>query len=491
MFPKDFLFGASMSGFQFEMGYGGDDRDDNSDWYVWVREPENLINGVVSGDLPEYGVGYWKNYEKIHQLAVELGMDIIRIGMEWSRIFPISTRDIEVEVDSEGGEIRNVVIAKDTLKRLDLVANRGAVQHYRRILEDMKKRGLKTMVNLYHFSLPLWIHDPLKVHRGEATDARGWVDVRTVVEFVKYTAYIAWKLGDLVDYWSTMNEPQVVSELGYLFVKAGFPPAYFSPRMYIESLVNQMQAHARAYDLIKQFSDAPVTLIYSFAWVDSLSKDRKVADEAMYQVNYMFIDGITKGMVAGKEREDMKNKLDILGVNYYTRFVVEPTVPVEFDGFKMGWRIVSDYGCACKPGGVSRDGRPVSDMGWEVYPEGLEKVLVALKERYDLPMMVTENGVADATDRLRPYFLVSHLHAVERALEEGVNLLGYLHWSIVDNYEWAHGYSKRFGLAEVDFETKQITPRPSAYIFREIVSKKTLEPFRRYLISPYEIWKER
>ncbi|MDM7320972.1 MAG: family 1 glycosylhydrolase, partial [Fervidobacterium sp.] len=144
MFPKSFMFGASLSGFQFEMGNPNEvkELDTQTDWFVWVRDLENLLNGIVSGDLPENGAWYWRNYEKIHQLAVDFGMDTLRIGIEWSRIFPSSTKEIP--------------FGEGMLEKLDEIANKEAVEHYRRIMEDMKAKGLKVFVNLNHFTLPLW-----------------------------------------------------------------------------------------------------------------------------------------------------------------------------------------------------------------------------------------------------------------------------------------------------------------------------------------------
>jgi len=140
MFPENFMFGASMSGFQFEMGNPSsmEEIDPNSDWFVWVRESENLVNGIVSGDMPENGAWYWKQYDKVHSLAVDFGMDVLRIGIEWSRIFPTSTKHIPID-------------SPNLLEELDKIANKSAVAHYRKIMEDMKTKGLKVFVNLYHF----------------------------------------------------------------------------------------------------------------------------------------------------------------------------------------------------------------------------------------------------------------------------------------------------------------------------------------------------
>ncbi|WP_041083589.1 beta-galactosidase BgaS [Thermotoga profunda] len=488
MFPKDFLFGASMAGFQVEMGYAGEDTDPNTDWFVWVREPENLLTGAVSGHLPEYGVGYWNNYPVLHQLAVDFGMNALRTNIEWSRIFPNSTAEVQVIAETQDG-ITKVEVKKEHLEKLDKLANKKAVEHYRQIFKDMKNRGLKVIVNLSHFTLPLWIHDPISVHKGQQTEKTGWVNDQTVVEFAKFAAYIAWKFDDLVDMYSTMNEPNVVSQMGYIMSRFGFPPSYFNPEMYMKSLLNQAQAHARAYDCIKSFSNKPVGIIYATSVYESMNQDREIEENATYLMNYLFLDVITNGKIFFQERQDLKNKVDFIGVNYYTRTVIDRMKSVDFGLLSLDWTIVDGYGYNCPAGGMSRDSRPVSDFGWETYPEGLLKVLRSIYGRYKLPIIVSENGVADFRDWLRPYYLIGHLYATEKAIQEGVKVLGYLHWSIVDNYEWARGYHMRFGLAETDYETKQFAPRPSMFIFREVVRNGSCEKFYRYLKSPYEIWR--
>jgi beta-glucosidase/6-phospho-beta-glucosidase/beta-galactosidase len=452
MFPKDFLFGASLSGFQFEMGMN--DVDENTDWYHWVRDMRNVLNGVVSGDLPENGADYWNKYEKVHSLAKDFDMNVLRIGIEWSRIFPESTEKVDY-----GSE--------NMLQELDELANHDALEHYRKIMEDIKEKGLKLFLNLNHFTLPIWLHDPIKVLKGEEKEKIGWVKDNAPIEFAKFAEYVAWKFSDIVDLWSTMNEPNIVGWLGYLSINAGFPPSYFSPDWFVRSFKNQAKAHNLGYDAIKKYTDKPVGIIYSFSWVDTLKDDEEIFEKAMYYENWYFMDMV-------------KERLDFIGVNYYTRKVVDKIPGFELAGFKVDWRILPGYGYGCPEKGFSKIGRPASDFGWEIYPEGLYKMLKQLYDRYSKPLIVTENGIADEIDRYRAQYLISHLYAVEKALGENVELWGYLHWSIIDNYEWAKGYSKRFGLAYTDFERKEYIPRPSMYIYKDIISKKTTEHFRKF-----------
>jgi beta-galactosidase len=200
--------------------------DSGSDWYLWVHDKTNIQKGVVSGDLPENGVDYWNLYKKDHNLARRLGLNAYRIGIEWSRVFPKSTSAIEVDfAKAVDGSFAKIEVDDAALKRLDDAADKVAVSHYREIIEDLRNKGIKVFVCLNHFTLPLWIHNPItvrdtKLHQGP----KGWVDPETIIEFTKYAAYMAWKLGDVVDEWATFNEPMVIPETGYLITQSGFPP---------------------------------------------------------------------------------------------------------------------------------------------------------------------------------------------------------------------------------------------------------------------------
>lgn len=468
-FPKDFVFGFSEAGFQFEMGVPGSE-DPNTDWWVWVHDPENIVAGIVSGDFPENGPGYWNLYRQDHDTADRLGMDGARIGIEWSRVFPKPTFDVRVstEVDGDGNTVY-VDVGEKALEELDRIANREAVTRYREILSDWKNRGKLLIVNLYHWPLPLWIHNPLKVRSlGPDRAPSGWLDRRIVVEFAKYAAYIAWKLGDLPDLWSTMNEPSVIYSLGYISIRSGFPPGYISTEAAFKAAKHLTEAHARAYDMVKKYSRKPVGIIYATTVVEPLTPEHRDAAETAYSMqNFEFLDSIKFGRsrLVGW-RKDLEERLDYIGVNYYTRQVVVSSKTL------LGWSVVSGYGFACQPGDLSAAGRPCSEFGWEVYPEGISVALERFWERYRLPIIVTENGIADAMDRYRSRYIVSHLAQIHRAIEKGVDVRGYLHWALVDNYEWAQGFKMKFGLNYVDLNTKKRYLRPSALVFREIAKGK-------------------
>ncbi|MEM0304887.1 MAG: beta-galactosidase BgaS [Saccharolobus sp.] len=462
-FPKSFKFGWSQAGFQSEMGTPGSE-DPNSDWYVWVHDKENIAAGLVSGDFPENGPAYWSNYKVFHENAEKIGLNIARIGVEWPRIFPKPLPKPEGLKEN----ITSVSINENELRRMDEYANKGALDHYREIFKDLKDRGIHFILNIYHWPLPLWLHDPIRVRRGDFSGPTGWLNSRTVYEFARFSAYIAWKLDDLVDEYSTMNEPNVVWGLGYVGIKSGFPPGYLSLELTKKAKYNIIQAHARAYDAIKSVSKKPVGIIYANSAVQPFSEGDKEAVEMIeYDDRWSFFDAIIRGEIfEGNEkivRDDLRNKLDWIGVNYYTRTVVKKT--------EKSYKVL----ILCEGGNsISISGFPCNDGGGEFYPEGLYDVLVKYWRRYGLRIYVTENGTADDGDYLRPYYLVSHIYQVYRALGDGVDVRGYLHWSLADNYEWASGFWPRFGLLKVDYNTKKQYWRPSAFIYREIAKNNSI-----------------
>ena len=488
---REFLWGVSISGFQFEMGDPeGLSVDPNSDWFVWVHDEANVSSGVVSGDLPEDGPNYWFLFAEDHRLAQDMGMNAFRIGIEWSRLFPKPTRGVRVdyELDSRG-LIAHVDIGEEHLLELDRLANKSAIRRYREIVRDLRDRGFKVIVNLNHFTLPIWIHDPIK-----ARDTRlkrgplGWLDRESVVEFAKYAAYVAWKLGDLVDVWSVFNEPNIVAIKGYL-VPSGFPPGVADHNAYIRANVNMAVAHARAFDAIKKFdrvradsespSAAVVGLIHNITPAYPLDPGNARDVVAARNFSYVYNEWFLNAVVNGELDEDLdgetgpqsrvhhlRGKVDWIGVNYYTRCVLRAAESKRPPSLLASFEIVEGYGRLCEPRSRSRAGLPTSDFGWEVYPKGLyDSIEICLK--YGKPILVTENGVADEGDVLRPSFIVEHVRVLEE-VRKAFNVAGYLHWSLIDNYEWAHGFRMKFGLFGVDFRSKKRIPRRSAFVFKEI-----------------------
>ena len=497
-FPEKFLWGASTSGFQFEMGdKAGKNVDPNTDWYVWVHDATNIRNGLVSGELPENGIDYWSLYTKDHDIAKNLGLNAYRIGIEWSRIFPKSTNTVKVGVErAPDGNISKIDIDDQTIEELNNTANKEALDHYRAVITDLRMKGFKVFVCLNHFTLPLWIHDPLVVRDTKLSKGpRGWFDEKTIVEFTKYAAYMAWKIGDIVDNWITFNEPMVIPEAGYIASQSGFPPGLNNFKASKKVARNMVIAHARAYDAIKKLDTikadedsanaANIGLIQDVFPAKPLDEknesDIKAANFLSNMHNHFFPRSITHGRLQenldateekGEIKDYLQHRLDWLGVNYYTRVVVEGKRSILarlFAGIPVIPEMVQNYGFLCKADSKSAGGMSTSDFGWETFPEGILEAL-KLMESYEMPLFIMENGTADAKDDIRPKFIVDHLQTLDKALnEEKIDVRGYFHWSLTDNYEWAKGFSMKFGLYTVDLESKQRVKRKSADVYKRII----------------------
>ncbi|RLI43997.1 glycoside hydrolase family 1 protein [Candidatus Bathyarchaeota archaeon] len=477
-FPKDFLWGTATSAFQIEMGRG--EPDPNSDWYVWVHDEDNIKNGLVSGDLPENGPGFWELYpEDLRRAKDELGNNAFRMSIDWSRIFPNPTWEVPVKVSfNSTGDVCHVEISDESMHLLEEKAYQPSVKKYRDILTECKKLGLTVLLTLYHWPLPLWIHDPIACRDDIVhADRRGWVDQSTIIEFAKYAAYIAKTFGDLVDIYATMNEPMVVSGLGYFYEKSGFPPGLSNLDLFVKVTKNLAIAHGIAYEQVKEwdrvscsnYGPAYVGIVHCPQYYEPYNKDSKedvkAANFLEYIKNEWFLNMIIKGdfdlnlnmtIEPNEKHPSLVKGCDFIGINYYTRQRVKaaeskiPGIP----GFEV---VPCTENC--------------TDMGWEIYPKGLRYVLNWAYQLYRRPLMVTENGIADAKDEKRADFLINHIQELHKAIvEDGIPVKGYFYWSLIDNFEWAKGFKMRFGLYRVDYKTKKRTPTKAVSVYKQIAS---------------------
>jgi len=309
--------------------------------------------------------------------------------------------------------------------------NERAIAHYREVLTALRKAGLSSFVTLHHFTNPQWFSA-----RG------GWLNRDAPMHFRRYSAMAADRFGDLVDYWVTINEPMVFATQSYW--RKRWPPqmgSYFALRSVINHLAS---AHELAYqELHAHTPDAQVGVAkHVVAYVPSENATWTGRQVAALQDSWFNHQFFTK----------TPDSHDFIGVNYYFHqrpqsvSLFPPTV------HKQEWQ------------------GPVSDMGWPIWAEGLGHALRSMS-RYRKPLFVTENGLADAVDSRRPDFIRDHLRAVEKVQQEGVDVRGYLHWSLLDNFEWDHGFKPRFGLVAVDYETQERKPRPSAYVYKAIIEQ--------------------
>ncbi|MET0400867.1 MAG: family 1 glycosylhydrolase, partial [Cystobacter sp.] len=344
--------------------------------------------------------------------------------------------------------------------------NEAAFAQYHEWAKRLRDEGIEPLVTLHHFTLPLWV-----------SDAGGWENPTTLDAFERFSKKVAEELGDQVDWWCTINEPNVLTVFGYM--DGVWPPGKQDTGISAKVLANLLEAHARSAQQLRQFDtrdadgDGKATLI-------GLAHHVRVFQPATGSTADTVVTGLTDSFfnesvpnalrtgrislfVPGEisiERDvpGLKGSADYLGINYYTRDHVRQDMSPSFSHKYVP------------------TGRELNDLGWEIYPEGLYLFL----KRYanlGIPLVVTENGMDDRTGERRPYYLRSHLYAVERAVAEGVPVRGYFHWSLMDNFEWAEGYEPRFGLFHVDRKNSLARlPTPAVETFREAARNLGLTP---------------
>ncbi len=307
-----------------------------------------------------------------------------------------------------------------------------ALNHYKKMILAAKSRNLQTFVTLHHFTSPVWF-----MNKG------GFANWNAPYYFSRYAKKCAEVFGADIDAYLTINEPQVYIFMSY--INGIWPPAKRNPFSASWINVNFTRIHRAAYDAIKSVSsDYKVGIVRHIVWREAFSRNHILypvdwfVAKVMYFLNLDFFM-----MLVGK-------KNDLIGLNYYFTEIVKNFLPNNPDD-------------------------RISDLGWWICPWGLEKVLLSLK-KYNVPIYITENGIADAKDQLRKEFLFEMIHACHVAIEQGVDLKGYFYWSLLDNYEWHHGFWPRFGLIEIDRENNlERKPRASADFYGKIAQENGLE----------------
>lgn len=391
-FPDGFLWGTSTSAYQIEGGI-------KNDWSEWESSPRRMKKiEKKSLDKSKYVCGSacdsWNRFPEDFKLAKNMNNNAIRFGIEWARIEP------QMDV-------------------LDI----GAVNHYKKILDEAKNNNLKVALTLWHWTNPLWI-----------AEMGGWSNKLVVERFLRYVKLIIAEFGGYIDYWVVLNEPMVHVSNGYLSGK--FPPNRKNPFKARRAFNNLIKAYKESYKLIHEhYPEAQVgytALVNDFKPLQKWNPlDVLVAGMSHYFWNHAFL-------------RKTKKSMDYVGVDYYFHDRMTFLPPFKLNKNKR-----------------------VTDVGWEIYPRGIYHVLKYLQS-FKKPIIILENGLADEGDRYRADFIRDHLKYVHRAMSGGADVRGYFHWSLIDNYEWAHGYAPKFGLHSVDRETFERTPRPSASVYAEI-----------------------
>jgi beta-glucosidase len=311
-----------------------------------------------------------------------------------------------------------------------------AIDNYRRQLEALRAAGIEPMVTLHHFTNPIWL-----------ADAGGWSDPAIIEHFGRYADRAAREFGDLVRWWITINEPSILALKSYL--EGSWPPHRpRDVRGFLRLLRHAPRAHARARAALRAYRPDAMASMSFAVWPFEPLRTWNPIDQAMARLG----DWLWQGRVLRRSL----HWLDWIGVNYYTRI-------------RVGWPPQRSTAAADPHAGSGE----FTDFGWEIYPPGLYHVLRRVGG-YAKPVVITENGISDADDDQRPAYLVRHLEQVHRALSDGIDVRGYIHWTLMDNFEWAEGTTQRFGLAEVDFNTFERRPRPSAWLYGEIARANAL-----------------
>lgn len=418
-FPNDFLWGAATAAHQVEGG------NHNNDWWEWEQLPGKIKNGDRSDPACEHYTRYRQDFEMLAQM----GHNAHRLSIEWSRIFP------------EPG-----------------VVSAEAVAHYRDVLETMTRLGITPLVTLHHFTNPTWL-----------TRAGGWEVEATVEAFRAFARLCANEYGDLVRIWTTINEPNVYAYQS--FIIGEWPPQKRDFNAGVRVMRNMVRAHAAAWHELKSGPHGSLAMVgvaqhmrVMEPWRPWSPLDRIATALPDAGFNHWFLQACTDGRagfpLGVRERiPEAAGTLDYIGLNYYSRDMIAFTPTRPDNLFSRTF---------------AKPGTEVSDFAMEVYPQGIHDLLVILAERYGKPLYITENGVADHAERMRPRALVGHLVECARAAREGADLRGYLHWTSMDNFEWAEGYGMRFGLVEVDFKTQERTPRSAAALYSRLIKQNGL-----------------
>lgn len=463
-FPEKFLFGAATAGFQVDPGCPtlseAECVDTRSDWYQWVTSKTELddLKDIITFEPLANGPGYWELYEQdLDRAKNELGLNAVRVSLEWSRIFPTPTDGLDGDA-------------------LAAVANQQALAGYHAQFAAMKARGLMPMVTLNHYTLPVWIHDGVACHKDIKNCVnRGWLDrERTVREIAKYAGFAAKEFSGEVELWATENEPFALVLPGYLLPSKDRvnPPGvqfrFEEAKIVIGSLI---EAHARMYDAVKANDPtSSVGLVYATAPVKPADPnnrlDVKAAENTFYLFNTVFLDAVTKGLLDanldGKPDqeapvESLANRMDWLGMNFYTRITVSGSAQANLPTLSP----LTTFD-------------PLTIVPWEDYSKGIYDMQMHLHGRYGKPIYVTETGTDAAPDEERvASWLVRHLEWTKRAMKDGADIRGFFYWSLMDNYEWNQGMHMRFGLYALEAD-KTRRARSAVKLYNDIIKKRDL-----------------
>ncbi len=453
-FPAEFLFGAATAAYQIE-GAADEDGRGPSIWDTFSATPGK----VVGGDTGAVAVDHYHRLDEDLDLMAALGLQAYRFSISWPRIQPTGSGPV----------------------------NQAGIDFYRRLADGLIARGIRPIATLYHWDLPQALED-----------LGGWTNRETAYRFAEYTRLVVDALGDRIPSWTTLNEPWCSAFLGY--GSGAHAPGRTEADAALRAMHHLNLAHGLAVQVIREVApraQVSVTLNFHAVRGDDAEAVRRIDALA----NRSFTGPLLEGAYPADLIEDtsavtdwsflrpgdeaiIHQPIDFLGVNYYSTTRVRM-----WDGVSPRQRADGhkDVGGSPWPGSehvefLQQEG-PYTAMGWNIAPEALEALLVSLHTRYpELPLMITENGAAfddvvdgdRVPDPLRVDYLRRHFLAARRALDRGVDLRGYLVWSLLDNFEWGYGYSKRFGIVHVDYDTLTRTVKDSGRWLAALIERRAI-----------------
>ena len=432
-FPNDFIFGVATAAYQIEGSKFGN--CGSSHWDTWSETPGNVHNS----DNGRIACDHYNRFYDDLDIIKSGGFDSYRFSTSWSRVMPDGK-----SVNSEG------------------------LDFYDRLVDGMIARGLKPNLTLYHWELPSYL-----------ADIGGWTNRDIAERFAEFTDVIINRIGDRIDHTATINEPWCVAWLSYFL--GGQAPGIRDIRAAVRAMHHVMLAHGKALEVLKSHGQSNLGIVLNLGHgeparnteADINATKTFDAIHTRWFMDSLFKGNYPKDMLSKVEKympenfeSDMKlisSPIDWLGVNYYTRGVIKAAPNEPWPHFEE-----------------EEGALPKTQMGWEIYPEGLELLLKRIYNDYtnEIPIMITENGMANedvvsndiCDDPIRVKYFEDHLQAVIRCIAHGVPVKGFFGWSLLDNYEWAYGYEKRFGLVHVDYKTQKRTPKASFKAFQKAIS---------------------
>jgi beta-glucosidase len=407
-FPKNFKWCVATAAHQIE------GNNIHSDWWQWEKKPGKIKNGDRSGKATDH----WNLVDEDISLMKDLNINTYRFSISWAKIQPTPNE-----------------------------FNLKALLHYKSEIKKLKAQDIVPMVTLHHFVQPQWF-----------TESGGWQREDSIEIFFQFTKKIYETFGEDIQYWTTFNEPMVYLGGGYI---EGLTPPGVKGFDIKKPAVNILKAHAKIYHYIHSKNpEAMVGLAHHIRFLEPYRKwhplDMIVAYYSNKIFNYSFVESLATGHLkmsipftldVDERIEGLKGTQDYIGLNYYTRELLEVNI--------LEGKVNRKYPLT----------KPRSDLNWELFPQGLSKITLDYQKLFpSTPFLITENGIADKDDSDRKEFLRSHIVEMAKLMKQDIPFLGYCYWTLMDNFEWIEGFEPRFGLYKTNYSTFKRTPRPSCCV---------------------------